>query len=180
MKKHLKNISLFLKNVTNFSRFLKTGKISQPAAKIPHLISSPNQSLSRSCTQSPDRGNDEAVSRPAGWQHGSHAGGSQPSLPATSSRNYTAYEISWSPALQDGSHQLRSTPSSASDISNAAESACMRDYDHGRSSAACWMHFWFGVRGTKALNYLLNHEIQIKSNQITFIVTSPQHKCLGE
>lgn len=94
----------------------KTGKISRPAAKVPHFISSPNQPRSRSCTQSPVRGNYGAVSCPAGWQHGSHAGGSQPSLPATSCRNDAASEISWSPALQDGSHRLRAAPSSSSDI----------------------------------------------------------------
>ncbi len=35
--------------------------------------------------------------------------------------------------------------------------------------------YWIEESGTKKV--IIN---QIKSNQITFIVTSPQHKCLGE
>ncbi len=35
-------------------------------------------------------------------------------------------------------------------------------------------------RGSKSLSRTFSFTIQIKSNQITFIVTSPQHKCLGE
>ncbi len=37
--------------------------------------------------------------------------------------------------------------------------------------------FWNGPRSNVSFNSVSN---QIKLNQITFIVTSPQHKCLGE
>ncbi len=44
-----------------------------------------------------------------------------------------------------------------------------------------WRYFFISFKNLIILDlYSISNQIKIKSNQITFIVTSPQHKCLGE